>query len=216
MIVNETAGSRPRQFLADLTLAMSATAETARHETIEACRSDAKAYTEQLHSLVDGESATLRQAAEADIAVVREWSKAEIERTRFEAEERIAARHGQLDEALQEYSAAIEVERQRVYEQIQAYQVELSRFFDRLMSQDTDPASFATMAAEMPASPVFTDPDPGMIVHDFRLSSLQPAPARFDAGPEPEPEKLPDRWWMESPGSIAARLRSIAGTNQPG
>jgi hypothetical protein len=214
--VNETAGNRPRQFLADLTLAMSTTAETARQATIEACRADSKAYTEQLHARIDDGSASLRQAAEADVAVVRDWSKSELERTRLEADERIALRRSQLEDELQEYSTAIEVEVQCVDDQIHAYEAELARFLERLMEDTTDPTSFATMAAQMPSPPAFAEPDPGMLVHNLRLSSQPPAPAAPDSGSEREPDKSLDHWWMESPASIAARVRSMAGSNQPG
>ncbi len=211
MSVNETATPRPRQFLADLTQAMSATAETARQSTIVACRSDAHAYTERLRARTDDELAALRQAAEADVGVVREWSRAEMDRTRLEVEERIALRRRQLEAELQEYASAVEVELQRVDDQVEAFGADLETFFERLM-EDPDPTSFAMMAARMPNPPALEEPDPAAIVQELRAASDPGAVA--EAGSADRSETLPDRWWMESPASIAARVRSIAGPSQ--
>jgi hypothetical protein len=211
--MNDTAAGRPRQFLADLTLAMSATAESARLEAIEQCRSDGTSYTEQLRARKDDETAALRQAAEADLAVVREWSRAEVDRTRQDAEDRIALRRRHLEDELQEYSAAVDVELHRVDDRILAFEGELAQFFERLL-EGTDPTSFAKLAAQAPEPPDFDDPDPAVIVRDLRAAS---APAETeDHGSDQRSEGLTDRWWMESPASIAARVRSMAGTGQPG
>jgi hypothetical protein len=211
--VNDTAAGRPRQFLADLTLAMSATAESARESALAQCRSDAASYTEELRARKDDETGGLRQAAEADLVAVREWSKAEADRTRQEAEERIAIRRRQLEDDLKEYSAAVDVEVRRVGGCVQAFEGELARFFDRLLEGD-DPTNFARIAAQMPDPPVFDDPDPAVIVRDIR-SANSPVEAN-DRGPAAAPEGFADRWWMESPASIAARVRAMAGTGQPG
>lgn len=211
--MNDTAAGRPRQFLADLTLAMSATAESARQTALAQCRSDANFYTAELRARKDDESGGLRQAAEADLVAVREWSKAEADRTRQGAEEKIAIRRRQLEDDLQEYSTAVDVEVRRVDECVQVFKGDIARFFDHLLEGD-DPTTFARIAAQMPDPPVFDDPDPAVIVRDIRTAN-SPAQAD-DRGPAPAPEGFADHWWMESPASIAARVRAMAGTGQPG
>jgi hypothetical protein len=212
MSVNDTAAGRPRQFLADLTLAMAATAEAARQESIQQCRSDATSYTEGLRARKDDETAALRQAAEADLAMVREWSRSEADRTRQGAEERIARRRRQLEDELQEYSAAVDVELQRVDERVAAFKGDLDEFFERLL-EDPDPTSFAMMADRMPDPPNFDDPDPAGIVKDLRSAN---APAEPAAPAGPVSATLGDRWWLESPASIAARVKAMAEAGQPG
>ena len=90
--MNDTGARHPNRFLADLTLAMHSTAETARQATIDQCQADAKAYTEQLHARKEDETASLRKAAEADVSAIRDWSKAEMERLRVETEQRVSRR----------------------------------------------------------------------------------------------------------------------------
>jgi hypothetical protein len=213
MSVNESATRRPQQFLADLTQAMSATAETARQAQIEQCRTDAAAYTEHLRARQADETVSMRQASEVDVVSIRDWSKAELDRARLETEERIALRRRQLEGELAEYDSAVEAELRRVDEQIQSWQADLAVFFERLV-EDTDPATFAAMATRMPDPPAFGEPDPERIVRDLRAGSRGATPT--DAGPAAGPAALPDHWWMESPASLAARARSMAGSGQPG
>ena len=213
MSENYRATRRPTQFLADLAQAMRATAETARQATVEQCKSDANAYTEQLRAGTTGEIASLRTAASADNGAIREWSKVEAERIRIEMEERISHRHSQLEEELQEYSSAIEIELQRVGERVQAFEAEVAQFFERLL-QGTDPASFATMASHLPVSPPFVDPDPGALVHDLRLSRSPAMQADSLSVPDQTPEEVQDHWWMDSPAALAARVRAKPGPGE--
>ena len=74
--VNESASLQSNRFMADLTQAMRATAETAQLASIEQCRADAKAYVEQLKAQINDGTGTLHQAAEADVTTIRERSKA--------------------------------------------------------------------------------------------------------------------------------------------
>jgi hypothetical protein len=156
MSVNETAARHPNRFLADLTQAMRATAETARQATIDQCQADAKAYTEQLHARTDDEAASLRKAAEADVSAIRDWSKAEMERIRVETEQRIARRRELLEQELQEYNSAIELEIERVQKRVSGFEEEVAQFFEQLL-QEGDPTVFASMAAQMPDPPAFSE-----------------------------------------------------------
>ena len=165
--MNETAARHPNRFLADLTQAMRSTAETARQATIDQCQADAKTYVEKLHARTDDEAASLRKAAEADVSAIREWSKAEVERIRGETEQRIARRRELLEQELQEYNSAIEFEIERVQKRVSGFEEEVASFFEQLM-KEADPTIFASMAAQMPDPPMFSDQDRGAITTEIK------------------------------------------------
>ena len=165
--VNDTAARHPNRFLADLTQAMRSTAETARQATIEQCKFDAKGYVEQLHARSEDEGVQLRKAAESDVTSIRDWSKAEVERIRVETEERIARRRELLDQELQEYSAGVESEVDRVQKRVEAFEEEVAQFFEQLL-QEADPTVFASMAAQMPDPPAFSVADRGTTTPAFK------------------------------------------------
>jgi hypothetical protein len=198
MSVNETAARHPNRFLADLIQTMRSTAETARQGTIEQCQADAKAYTEKLHARTDDEAASLRKAAEADVSAIRDWSKAEMERIRVETEQRISRRRELLEQELQEYNSAIELEIERVQKRVTAFEEEVAHFFEQL-SQEADPTVFASMAAQMPDPPEFTDSDRGSIADDLRArreqltrSGAPEGGAGADAGQPAEEGPVPE------------------------
>ena len=164
--MNDTGARHPNRFLADLTQAMHSAAETARQATIDQSQADAKAHAEQLHARTDDEIASLRKAAEADVIAISDWSKAEMERIRLETEQRISRRRDLLEQELQEYNSAIELEIERVQKRVEAFQEEVAQFFEQLL-QETDPTTFASMAAQMPDPPTFTDLDRGHLATDI-------------------------------------------------
>ena len=165
--MNETAARHPNRFLADLTQAMRSTAETARQATIDQCQADAKTYVEKLHARTDDEAASLRKAAEADVSAIRDWSKAEVERIRVETEQRIARRRELLEQELLEYNSAIELEIERVQKRVTGFEEEVAQFFEQLM-QEADPTIFASMAAQMPDPPAFSDQDRGTLTTELK------------------------------------------------
>ncbi|MGA3057073.1 MAG: hypothetical protein ABSE70_03385 [Candidatus Limnocylindrales bacterium] len=198
--MNNTSATRPSQFLADLAQAMRSTAENARQATIEQCNSNAKAYIEHLQAQTDGGAPTLRQAAEADVAAIRDWSKSQMERIRVETEQRIARRRELLEQDLQEYSSAVEGELEHVQQRVQTFEADLARSLDQLM-EVTDPTEFANLAAQMPGPPAFGEPDPTALVNNLRLGGEQTLPE--EAEPEPEEKAaLPDHWWLDSPTAL--------------
>jgi hypothetical protein len=233
MSVNDTSADRSKQFLADLGKAMHSTAEAARLAATDECRSNAQAYTEYLRA--NSEGASLHKAAAADITAIRDLSKAEMERTRQETEKRISQRNELLEEALRDYTSAVDLEIERVQQSVQGFEDELARFFEQLLHGD--PTDFATMAANVPDPPEFPEPDPEALVHVLRLrreqllaietspetsleASLETGPetspeTSLENGPEPSPETspdgkevLPDHWWLDSPATLAARTQS--------
>jgi hypothetical protein len=167
MSVNETAARHPNRFLADLTQAMRSTAETARQATMDQCQADAKAYTEKLHARTDDEAASLRKSAESDVSAIRDWSKAEVERIRVETEQRIARRRELLEQELQEYNSAIELEIERVQKRVSTFEEEVTQFFEQLL-KEADPTVFASMAAQMPDPPTFSESDRGTLTTELK------------------------------------------------
>jgi hypothetical protein len=190
MSVNETAARHPNRFLADLTQAMRSTAETARQATMEQCQADAKAYTESLHARTDDEAASLRKAAEADVSSIRDWSKAEMERIRVETEQRISRRRELLEQELQEYNSAIELEIERVGKRVVSFESEVASFFEQLL-QEADPTVFASMAAQMPDPPSFNVADRGSLTQDMRARRDELMRGGIDTTPAPAPMPIP-------------------------
>jgi hypothetical protein len=197
MGVNETATRHANRFLADLTQAMRSTAETARQATIEQCEADAKSYTEQLQARTDGEGASLRQAAEADVSAIRDWSTAEIERIGVETEQRIARRRELLEQELHEYASAIEVEIASIQKHVADYEAEVASFFERLLKEG-DPSVFAGLAAQMPESPSFGEGEYGSISPHLPALSEEIVRSGAETAVEVSPETPPPV--QDSPG----------------
>jgi hypothetical protein len=146
------AARKPNKFLADLTRAMQAAAESARTETLERLSAEAKTVVESIHSGSSGEATELRKRADDDVAAVREWSKNEIARIREETDERIAHRKARLEHEIEEHAARIEARVARVQERVAAFETEMQAFFERLLDEQ-DPTRFASLAESLPEPP---------------------------------------------------------------
>jgi len=142
----------PSKFMADLTKAMQAAAESAREEALSRLAAEAKASIEEIHVRSATESAELRRQTDEDIAGIREWSKAEIARVREETDEKIAARKGRLESDIEEHGATIERQIERVQGRVTSYEGEMAEFFARLLAEQ-DPSRFASLAENVPEPP---------------------------------------------------------------
>ncbi len=162
---------RPSKFLADLTRAMQAAAESARAATLEQVHADAKICTERIHTGSADEAAELRRRCDEDVAGIRDWSKAEIARVREETDRRIAGRKENLEFDLEEHAARIERRIEAIQARIADFETEMAGFFDRLL-QEEDPSLFAAMASNLPEPPAF----------DEILEAGGPGAARAEAG----------------------------------
>lgn len=178
IIVSESAPYRLKPFLADLALVMRSTAETARLRAIRECREDARTCVEQIKARKDDEADNLRGAAEASVVTIRESSQAQVEQVRAQADELIGRRRERLEQELAECNSVVELEVQRVQERVAAFQDETTRFFERLLQNDVDPAAIAAMASKMPSPPNF---DAGL---EPRASEAD-EPDRREAGQPP-------------------------------
>jgi hypothetical protein len=141
--------ARPSKFLADLTKAMQAAAESAREETLARVQADAKSHIEEIHARSADDAAALRRTADDDVASIREWSKTEIARIREETESRITGRKEQLDREVEAHAGRIERRIERVQSTIEKFENEMAGFFERLLSEE-DPTRFASMAESLP------------------------------------------------------------------
>ena len=167
------ANRKPNKFMADLSKAMQAAAESARTDALERLGAEAKGHVESIHADSATEATELRKRADDDVAAVREWSKAEIARIREETDERITHRKGALEREIDEHAAAIEARIGRVQARIARYEAEMAVFFERLLAED-DPTHFAAMAENLPEPPPFdTDdldamPSPAAVIVDIQ------------------------------------------------
>lgn len=162
----------PSKFMADLTKAMQAAAESAREEALSRLAAEAKASIEEIHVRSATDSAELRRQTDEDIAGIREWSKAEIARVREETDEKIAARKGRLETDIEEHGATIERQIERVQGRVTSYEGEMAEFFARLLAEQ-DPSRFASLAENVPEPPSLSAAD---------LAAHKPAKAAKSGG----------------------------------
>ncbi len=145
---------KPNKFMADLTKAMQAAAESAREDTLQRFNAEAKSHIEAIHANSATEATELRKKADDDVAGIREWSKQEIARIREETDERIAHRKTRLETEIESHAGEIEARIERVQGRVSQFEAEMASFFERLLAED-DPTRFAGMAESLPEPPQF-------------------------------------------------------------
>lgn len=175
------AARKPNKFMADLTKAMQAAAETARTDTLGRFSTDAKAHIETIHASTASEATELRKKADDDVAAIRDWSKAEIARIREETEARIATRKGGLDLEVEQHGALVEARIERVATVVSAFEAEMAAFFERLNAEE-DPTRIATMAETMPDPPSLPDVVAALAAAPPAIESPTEAPTGRAAG----------------------------------
>jgi hypothetical protein len=148
----KAAPKKPSKFLADLTRAMQATAETSRNETMERFSAEAKTASERVHAVAADEATELRRVADDDVAGIRDWSKAEIARIREETENRISGRKGDLEHELEIHAGTVEARLERVNARVAAFEAQVAAFYERLFAEE-DPTRFAELAEQLPEPP---------------------------------------------------------------
>lgn len=166
------AARKPTKFMADLSRAMQAAAESSRDETMARLSGEAKTVVEEIRAASTEEGASLRRRADDDVASVREWSKGEIARIREETEARIATRKTALDGEMEAYAQVVEARVQQVAATVAEYEAQMAEFFQRLLAEE-DPTRIATMAETMPDPPDLAN---------IAASIAAPAVEPFDPG----------------------------------
>jgi len=183
-------GRGPSKFMADLTRAMQAAAESAREEAVGRLQAEAKAAVEQINTRSSTESADLRRQADDDVSEIREWSKVEINRIREETDEKINGRKRRLESEIEEQGARLERQIERVHGMVREYEGEVAQFFERLLAEE-DPSRFASMAGHLPEPPVLdgSDAPRRAPARSGDLEAAMPAPpvAAPTIAPQPRP-----------------------------
>jgi hypothetical protein len=184
----------PEEFLRELVAAMRRVAD----ETKQAGLADARARAEERVTQLQAEGERRRQdlsaGAEADIAAVGEWAKAEAERIKAEAERRVAARRTQLEEQLATDQARGEADAKAVRARFRDYERELEAYHAQL-AEISDPAAFAAAAKRMPRAPVL----------EGAIAAEPEAAQTADPSPAPAPAPIA--------GGTAADSTTPASTN---
>ena len=203
---------RTTKLMADLSRAMQTAAESARDETVARFLADSKTAVEEIQATSQVEAADLRRRADDDVAVVREWSKTEIARIREETESRIAARKHALDGEIDAHAAVVETRVQHVGKTVEAFQVEMDEFFQRLLAEQ-DPTRIATMAETMPEPPdlagiaaSITAADPAPVVAPEASVADAESPAAETTEPTAEAGAPGATESDEAAAAMAARL----------
>lgn len=145
---------RSNRLIAELTNAMRVAAEAARETTLSQYRAEGKAFVERVQAEASERVGDYKRQADADIASIRDWSKAEAARIREETERKIADRKSRLGTELDEHAARIEREVRRVEARIAGFEEDMSRFFEELLGEE-DPSRFGALAASLPEPPTF-------------------------------------------------------------
>jgi hypothetical protein len=209
------AAKKPNKFMADLTRAMQAAAETAREDTLSRFNAEAKVHVENIHAASATEATELRKQADDDVAAIRDWSKTEIARIREETDERISHRKTGLEREIEEHAAYIETRIERVQARVAAFESEMATFFDRLIAED-DPTRFAAMAESLPEPPPFDgdapEPRPEAVAEtEVTTPDADPATASAEAV---EAEVVADQTAAEAPEAPEAPEATEATTAQ--
>jgi hypothetical protein len=147
-------GDASPDFMRELVTAMRRVADEARQTGITDVRATADERVKRLEAEAETRRNELRARADADVAGIGEWAKAEAERIRKEAEERVVARRGQLDQQLSGETARAEAEAKALRDRVAGYERELEAYHAQL-AEINDPAAFAAAAKRMPRPPSF-------------------------------------------------------------
>ena len=140
------------EFMRDLVAAMRDVADEARDTGVAELRTRADEQVRRLEGDAEKRREELRERAEADVAEVGEWEKAEAERIKAEAEQRVVARRAQLDQQLATDTSRTEAETKAVRDRVAEYERELDAYHSQLI-EINDPAAFAAAAKRMPKAP---------------------------------------------------------------
>ena len=198
-----TPARKPNKFMADLTKAMQAAAESARADSIERLSVEAKTTIEAIHADSASEATDLRKRCDDDVAAVREWSKTEIARIREETDERIVHRKNKLERQIEEHASEIEARIERVQARVSAFEAEMAAFFERLLAED-DPTRFAAMAESLPEPPSFDGDEPFVVPAAVAVAVAEPVvetpgPTETVAEAEAVTDAEPTGWESTTP-----------------
>jgi len=164
-------------FLGELLTAMRRVADETRDASLGELRQRADQAIRDNEADAERRRGELRTQAEADVAGVGEWAKAEAERIKAEAEQRVAARRARMDEQINAETSRVEASSAALRARVAGYERELEAYHAQLAAIG-DPAAFAAAATRMPPPPA--------------LDGSAAAPPQPEPVAEPEPEAAPE------------------------
>jgi hypothetical protein len=191
------AGLRPG-FLAELALAMRATAEKERERIAARVADDASAHVEKVRARAAIETDELKRLAEEDVQHIEEWSASEMDRIRSEASRKIEDRRASLEEYLKQHDSIIDTEIDGVNAAVRDYSSTLDRYFEDL-SKSEDPATIVARAEALPPAP---DLD------QVRAQARARAVAMFAEADEPRPAAEVEA--VAAPGTMTPEPAPVA------
>jgi nicotinate-nucleotide--dimethylbenzimidazole phosphoribosyltransferase len=205
------------EFMRDLVAAMRGVADEARENGMADLRSRAEETVRALEADASRRQDDLRSRAEADVAGIGEWERAEAERIKSEAEQRRVARRGQLDQELAADATRTEGETRAVRDRVTAYERELATYHAQL-ADITDPAAFAAAAKRMPRPPSLTveaGTAPAAAAAPTSEAPMPDAPPSETAvtGNGASPAGAHDDERASGEAALAARLEQLGATN---
>ena len=139
-------------FMRELVTAMRRVADEARQAGVTDIRARADEHIKRLEADAARRRDELQARAEKDVAAVADWAKAEADRIRAEADQRVVARRAQLDQQLAADATRSEGEAKALRDRVADYERELEAYHAQL-SEISDPAAFAAAAKRMPRPP---------------------------------------------------------------
>jgi hypothetical protein len=149
---SEVATDDGTAFLAELALAMRATAGIERKRLEEDTDRRRETHLEAIRVRRESEAATMRDLAAEDLKAIDEWAEAERQRIDQERERRALALQEDLETSLAEHGSKIDREIEAVDAAIGAYRTEVDAYFVAL-DEETDPVEIARNAGRRPSFP---------------------------------------------------------------
>jgi hypothetical protein len=177
--------TRSNPLVAGLVKAMREAALASREETTGRLTADATAQVELLREAGTARAAELRKRADEDIAGIRDWSKSEVARIKQETDERIEGRKGELAAQTERHEADVEHQVELVQSTVAAFEADMDRFFERLLSEN-DPAKLAALAEQAPEPPDLAG-DLAELDEPEAPDMPTPTMAAFDANEDVDP-----------------------------
>jgi hypothetical protein len=188
------AAPESNEFMRDLVAAMRGVADEARENGMADLRARADEQVRKLEADAEKRREELRSRAETDVAGVDEWAKAEAERIKAEAEQRVVARRAQLDQQLAGDQARTEAETKALRDRVAAYERELEAYHAQL-AEIRDPAAFAAAAKRMPQPPALS----GGAAPAAAPAGAPPSPADATAATSAAPAQTETKGEVEAP-----------------
>ena len=185
---------KPSKFLADLTRAMQATAESSRNETMERFTAEAKAATERVHAAAAEEATELRRVCrrrrQRHPRLVEGRDRPD---PRGDREPRSPAARPTSSASSRSHAGTVETRIERVSARVAAFEAEVAEFYERLFAEE-DPTRFAELAEQLPEPP------------SLELAELDAQAMIGDARRRPRPSRSP----RSRPSSRPAEAEAVA------